>query len=100
MTELISTHIKMLVEIPNFGNAALVDSKIATGIEATRNIFMLNESNNILWQIEPATLSHGVTGYSAIYLGKDNELLAYSSNGFEYSIDSSSGKIIGKELIR
>ena|SRR5690606_18473671 len=100
MTELPDAHIKMLVEIPNLGNAVLVDSNVSTSIEAARNIFLLNEKNNILWQIEPATLSHGVTGYSAIYLGKDNQLFAYSSNGFEYNIDVSNGKIIGKELIR
>ena len=78
------------------GDVVLVDDTN----DLARNIFLLDRTGEVIWQIEPATMSHGVVGFSDLYLGTNSELLAYSSNGIEYIIDNATGKILNKELIR
>lgn len=88
------------------GEVVLIDSKDLMSThaseiwDATRNIFLVKGGSQIVWQAEAAAKSHRAIGYSDVYLGKIGEILAYSSNGIEYSIDDLTGRILGKELIR
>lgn len=82
------------------GDAVLIDCNIAKNCDPARNVFLLNSNGDVLWQIEAGVSSHGVIGYSAIYLDPNNVFMAYSSNGFEYEIDAKTGRILGKDLIR
>ena len=88
------------------GEVVLIDSKDLMSSQedgkwdATRNIFLVKGGDQIVWQTEAAIKSHGAVGYSDVHFGKNGELLAYSSNGIEYSIDDLTGRILGKELIR
>lgn len=78
----------------------IVDSNATSILAKGRNVFLVDKDGKVLWQIEPAVQSHGVTGFSNVYLGKHNELLAYSSNGIEYTVDLATGRILSKELVR
>lgn len=88
------------------GEIVLIDtnevglSRMTGPLEPERNVFLVNSKGQIVWQIEAAVKSHGAVGYSDVYLGESNNLLAYSSNGIEYSIDKVTGCVLGKELIR
>ena len=68
--------------------------------DPSRNVFLVDRDTRVLWQIEAATDSHGCRGYSNVYLGPSEELLAYCSNGIEYRIDAASGKVLQRDLIR
>ena len=88
------------------GEVVLIDanemgsSRMTGSLEPERNVFLVNSKGQIVWQIEASVKSHGAVGYSDVYLGEDDSLLAYSSNGIEYSIDKVTGCVLGKELIR
>lgn len=88
------------ISLAGVGEVVLVDAKGLGSFDPARNILLLNDKSEVIWQIEPATQTHGVVGFLNLYLGKSNELLAYGSNGIEYAVDAKSGKILGKELIR
>lgn len=92
--------VKKRLPLAGIGDAVLIDCNIAICGEPARNVFLLNTDGDAVWQIETGFSSHGVVGYSDIYFGPNNELMAYSSNGVEYEIDPASGHILGKELIR
>lgn len=98
--------IKKRLPLGDKGEVVLIDckdlmsSQMNNALDASRNIFLVKDSDQIVWQVEGAVKSHGVVGYSDVYLGKNGELLAYSSNGIEYSIDDVTGHIMGKDLIR
>ena len=98
--------VKKFLSLGERGDLVLVDNKGLVTTEemakwdATRNIFLVKAGTKVVWQADPAVKSHGVIGYSDVYLGKNGELLAYSSNGIEYIIDDVTGHIINKELIR
>jgi hypothetical protein len=82
------------------GDVVLVDSKAAKNWEPGRNVFLVDKDGQVLWQIESGVQSHGVVGFSNVYLGKSNELLTYGSNGIEYTVDGATGRILGQELVR
>jgi len=86
--------------ISGLGELLLVDSLTTPVPEPERNVFLVGNDGEMLWQIEPAVQSHGVVGFSNVYFGKNNELLAYSSNGIEYTLDRETGKILDKDLVR
>ena len=98
--------IKKRLPLGDKGEVVLIESKelmssqAAGKWDATRNVFLVKGGDQIVWQAEAAAKSHGAVGYSDVYLGKKGELLAYSSNGIEYSIDDLTGRILGKDLIR
>lgn len=92
--------IKKRLPFDDASEIILVDSKTTKQSEPERNIFLMNKENEVVWQIEMGVESHGVVGYSNVYLGKNDELLAYSSNGVEYTIDSATGRILKKDLVR
>jgi hypothetical protein len=95
--------IRKRVTLGDKGEVILIDARhlsADTNWDPARNIFLVKDGNEIVWQAEAAVQSHGAVGYSDVYLGKDGQLLAYSSNGVEYVIEESTGRILGKELIR
>lgn len=93
-----------------FEGSAVQSCRLASGMTAqlvkredcdpARNVYLTDPEGLVVWQIEPATGSHGSVGYSGLRVGQGGELLAYSSNGIEYEIDHSSGRILSKELVR
>jgi hypothetical protein len=99
MDQKISSITKRL-SLPGQGDVVLVDPVKSKDIDPGRNVFLLDTAGQVIWQIEAATLSHGIKGFSAVYLGLGNKLMAYSPNGIEYTIQSDTGRILGKELIR
>lgn len=50
--------------------------------------------------IPPADELHFTNYYASIYLSNNNELKAYSKNGFEYTLNERNGCILKKELIK
>lgn len=86
--------------LDDLGDLILVDSKSAPPPELERNVFLLGGDGKVLWQIEPAVQSHGSIGFSNVYIGENNKLMAYSSNGIEYTIDRLTGRILDKDLVR
>jgi hypothetical protein len=86
--------------VDGLGDLILVDSDATSSSERARNVFLVGNDGKVLWQIEPAVQSHGVIGFSNVYLGGHSELLAYSSNGIEYTVDRATGRILNKELVR
>ena len=65
----------------------------------SRNIFLVRPSGEVIWQIEEPVHSDGVQRYYSVYLN-GAQLFAYSANGVEYLVDSETGRIQSKELIR
>src|SRR5262245_58409694 len=100
MTSIDGLTITKRLAISNLGVAALVRCDSSDGFDKSRNILLLDSSDRVLWQVAPAVASHGAIGYSAIALGEKGELLAYGSNGYEYSIDTTTGAILSRELVR
>jgi|SRR6267378_7269943 len=82
------------------GDVVLLEPASSKDIDPARNVFLLDKDDYVIWQIEAATLSHGIKGFSDVYVGPDNKLMAYSPNGIEYTIQSDTGRILGKELVR
>ena len=78
----------------------LISPENQGSLDSSRNVYLIDRDNKILWQAEPATQSHGTIGFANVYLGHNNELLAYSKNGIEYRIDIATGSILHKELIK
>ena len=78
----------------------LLDSSSSKETDQARNIFLLDHAGRVIWQVEAATISHGIKGFSDLYLGADGDLLAYSPNGIEYTIQVETGRILKRELIR
>lgn len=93
-----SSQIKQSVPLPNRGQVVLAQT--IEGLDPTRNIFLIDATNQVIWQVEPVLPSHGVTEYSSIRLDSENRLLAYSANGIEYHLDPENGRVLNKELIR
>ena len=92
--------IKKSIPMQGIGSVVLIDCKMAPHCENDSNVFLLGLAGEVIWQIEPSLSSHGVIGYSDVCVGSNNKLLAYSSNGIEYEIEPTSGRILSKELIR
>ncbi len=92
--------IKKRIALSESREVVLIDCKLATQCEPSQNLFCLTAKGDVLWQIQPSVISHGVIGYSDVLLGQNGELLAYSANGVEYTIEENSGKILSKDLIR
>lgn len=65
--------------------------------DPNRNIFCINNENQILWQIESdpkrVYLSGGVDLDSYVYVELDHELKAKRFSGFEYIVDIETGRI-------
>lgn len=100
MTRFEHSSVKRRLSLAGVGDAVLIDCKVYTNFDPARNVFLLNQEGDILWQIETGGVFHGVIGYSDIYVDKNNKLMAYSRDGVEYEIDPMCGRILGKELIR
>jgi hypothetical protein len=81
MTQLKAASITKRITLTGHGEVVLVGGADRT--DPTRNIFLLDDKGQVIWQVELATDSHGAVGFSNLYLGKSNKLLAYSSNGIE-----------------
>jgi hypothetical protein len=96
VTTLEPSQVVKRISVPGQGEVVLVNASSAPA----RNIFLLDSSGRVVWQIEAATLSHGIQGFSDVYFTPDNSLAAYSANGIEYSIHLQTGRISKKELIR
>jgi hypothetical protein len=94
-----STVVKRLT-LDGLGELVLVNSKASSSQELGRNVLLVGNDGKVLWQIEPPVQSHGVVGFSNVYFGKNNELLAYSNNGIEYTVDRATGRILNKDLVR
>lgn len=98
--------VKKRLSLDDDGEVILIDTNdlgsrgISESSDPERNIVLVNGNGQIVWQIEAAVKSHGAVGYSDVYLGESDDLLAYSSNGIEYSIDKKTGRVLGRELIR
>ena len=93
-----ANEIQMQLTLNDVGEVVLLDP--ANDAYSGRNVFLLTLSGEVTWQIEACTRSHGVNHYSAIELKCNDELVAYSPNGIEYSIDKADGSILKRELIR
>jgi hypothetical protein len=100
MTRFEHASVKRRLSLADLGEVVLIDCKIATNCDSARNVFLLNPEGDVLWQIETGGSFHGVIGYSDIYFDPNNKLMAYSRDGIEYEIDPTSGRVLGKELIR
>jgi hypothetical protein len=100
VTFLQNTDVTKRLLLPGHGEVVLLNPTASKDIDPARNVFLLDSEGRVIWQIEPASLSHGIGGFSDIYCGADNGLMAYSANGIEYRIHSETGRIVKKELIR
>ena len=91
---------KKSIPLGNRGEVVLLDPSSATSFDPARNIVLINDRNQVVWQVEAAVSSHGAVGYSDVYVSENRELLAYGSNGIEYAIDQATGRIVSRDLIR
>jgi hypothetical protein len=95
-----STSVTKRLSLDDLGEVVLVNGSAVASEERGRNVFLVGNDGQVLWQIEPPVQSHGVVCFENIYFGRNGELLAYSSNGIEYILDRATGRILDKELVR
>jgi hypothetical protein len=65
-----------------------------------RNIFCYNLNGKLEWIVQSTPRIHDKNYFMKIYSNTDNELMAYSLNGIEVTIDLNTGIIIKQELIK
>ena len=64
--------------------------------ENNKNIYCINSTNDVLWQIEPPETKFNTDSFVSIKL-IDDELIAKRFSGFKYQIDMETGnaKVVG-----
>lgn len=72
----------------------------ADNCDTDQNVFGYDLKGNLKWQIPEPDRLHERNFYTAIYLSSNNDLLAFSQNGVEVTIDYQNGSIIKKELVK
>lgn len=76
-----------------------LDPKIFSDEEAARNVYKLDFSGNIIWQVSSKSDERGAP-FTGIRIDEDGKLMAYRWDGGLYEIDIETGFATPKILMR
>lgn len=90
----------------NIRDFKIVSSKILILLESppnsfhNENIYCIDESGNVIWQVEKITHIYPDSPYDKIIVSKGDVLQGYNYDGCVYNILIDSGRIISRKFLK
>lgn len=89
-----------IAEFKLIENFIIVLLDVPLDIVLNENLFCIDLNGAILWQIEKIKHIYNDSTFTNIIIDKNNNIQSYNQDGFMYTINIYSGKIIEKRFLK